>query len=180
MNQMDDLMQEPVAWQYSFTHSSAIGHGDYDVGPLVTDKKDVAFGVGCFGQLPLYTTPPRCPNCASLEAQNTELDHKLAEVERQEPVSGVVIREGLPTLLQDRDIKSSDQPLYTADQMREYAKKAVEAEREACAKVCEEKQEYSMPISCPDGISGCLVAHYIPARREKTGSECAAAIRDRR
>lgn len=28
--------------------------------------------------------------------------------------------------------------LYTADQMREYARKAVEAEREACAKVCDE------------------------------------------
>ena len=56
---------------------------------------------------------------------------------------------------------------------------AIAAEREACAKVCEEKQEYSMPIPCPDGISGCLVAHYIPARPEKTGSECAAAIRAR-
>lgn len=53
------------------------------------------------------------------------------------------------------------------------------AEREECAKVCEEKQEYSMPISCPDGISGCLVAHYVPARREKTGNECVAAIRAR-
>jgi len=31
---------------------------------------------------------PRCSNCASLEAQNTELDRKLAELERhgQEPV----------------------------------------------------------------------------------------------
>jgi len=56
---------------------------------------------------------------------------------------------------------------------------AMNQEREACAKVCEEKQTYSMPISCPDGISGCLVAHYIPARREKTGSEAAAAIRAR-
>ena len=55
-----------------------------------------------------------------------------------------------------------------------------ESEREACAKVCEEKQEYSMPIACPDGISGCLVAHYVPARRDKTGSECAAAIRARK
>ena len=54
------------------------------------------------------------------------------------------------------------------------------AENEECAKVCEEKQEYSMPISCPDGISGCLVAHYVPARREKTGSECAVAIRARK
>lgn len=26
--------------------------------------------------------PPRCPNCASLEAQNTELDRKLAEMEK--------------------------------------------------------------------------------------------------
>jgi hypothetical protein len=49
--------QEPKAWRYSFTHSSAIGHGDHDIGPLVTDKKDVAFGVGCFGQEPLDTHP---------------------------------------------------------------------------------------------------------------------------
>lgn len=30
---------------------------------------------------------------------------------------------------------------YTADQMRSYARAAVEAEREACAKVCEDHQE---------------------------------------
>jgi hypothetical protein len=53
----DAEKQEPVAWRYSFTHSSAIGHGDYDIGPLVTDNKEVAFGVGCFGQEPLYTRP---------------------------------------------------------------------------------------------------------------------------
>jgi nucleoside phosphorylase len=29
------------------------------------------------------------------------------------------------------------QTMYTADQMRKYADKAVEEEREACAKVCE-------------------------------------------
>ena len=46
-----------------------------------------------------------CPNCASLEAQNTELDRKLAELE----------------------------------QAYENGHKAgVAAEREACAKVCEE------------------------------------------
>jgi len=49
--------QKPVAWRYSFTHSSATGHGGYDIGPLVTDNKEVAFGVGCFGQEPLYTRP---------------------------------------------------------------------------------------------------------------------------
>ena len=32
---------------------------------------------------PLYTAPPRCSNCASLEAQNTELDAKLAELEAE-------------------------------------------------------------------------------------------------
>ncbi|NCA02835.1 MAG: hypothetical protein EBS87_11870 [Sphingomonadaceae bacterium] len=56
---------------------------------------------------------------------------------------------------------------------------AVKAEREACARVCEEKKNYSMPIPCPDGISGCLVLHSVPAKREKTGEECAADIRAR-
>ena len=64
-------------------------------------------------------------------------------------------------------------------QLERFAALIAAAEREECAKVCEEKQEYSMPIACPDGISGCLVAHYVPARRDKTGSECAAAIRAR-
>ena len=32
--------------------------------------------------------PESCPNCASLEAQNTELDRKLAEMERAEPKGG--------------------------------------------------------------------------------------------
>ena len=41
------------------------------------------------------------------------LRERLAQPE-QEPVSGVVIREGLPTLLQDKHIKSTDQRLYTA------------------------------------------------------------------
>ncbi|CAB4129991.1 hypothetical protein UFOVP116_215 [uncultured Caudovirales phage] len=33
---------------------------------------------------------------------------------KQEPVSCVVLREGLPTLLQDRNIKSTEQRLYTS------------------------------------------------------------------
>lgn len=38
-------------------------------------------------------------------------------------------------------------PLYTADQMREYARQAVEAEREACALLVEENaQECSGPM----------------------------------
>ena len=63
--------------------------------------------------------------------------------------------------------------------LEKFAALVAAAEREACAEVCEEKQTYSMPISCPDGIEGCCVAHVVPARREKTGSECAAAIRAR-
>jgi hypothetical protein len=60
-----------------------------------------------------------------------------------------------------------------------YAEYVAAAEREACAKVCEEKTAYQMQIPCPDGIPGCLVFHAIEAKREKTGSECAAAIRAR-
>ena len=56
---------------------------------------------------------------------------------------------------------------------------AVKAEREACAKVCEEQLTYFTPISCPDKISGCLVDHHGPVQRKKTATECAAAIRAR-
>jgi NADPH-dependent ferric siderophore reductase len=56
---------------------------------------------------------------------------------------------------------------------------AVAAEREACAKLCEEKLSYFTPIPCPDGISGCLVDHHGPVQRKKTATECAAAIRAR-
>ncbi len=40
----------------------------------------VAYGVVCEKHWHEYEA--RCPNCASLEAQNTELDRKLAELER--------------------------------------------------------------------------------------------------
>jgi hypothetical protein len=45
--------------------------------------------VAWFNGKPVYSAPPRCPNCASLEAQNTELDRKLAALEQpeQEPLS---------------------------------------------------------------------------------------------
>ena len=65
------------------------------------------------------------------------------------------------------------------DLLKELVWQAMEREREACAKVCEKKTAYQMQIPCPDGISGCLVLHTIEAKREKTGSECAAAIRKR-
>ena len=67
----------------------------------------------------------------------------------------------------------NDHPAYLA------ALEAWEAAHEACAKVCEERETYSMPISCPDGIPGCLVAHFVPGSRLKDGVECAAAIRAR-
>jgi hypothetical protein len=37
--------------------------------------------VAWFNGKPVYSAPPRCSNCASLEAQNTELDRKLAKLE---------------------------------------------------------------------------------------------------
>ena len=40
---------------------------------------------------------------------------KAEQPAQQEPVAGVVLREGLPTLLQDRNIKSTDQRLYTKE-----------------------------------------------------------------
>ena len=52
-----EVQAEPVAWMYSFTHSSAIWHGDHDIGPVVTKDRKAAFGVGCFDQQPLFTSP---------------------------------------------------------------------------------------------------------------------------
>ena len=49
----------------------------------------------------------------------TALREALAEQPaQQEPVLGVVIREGLPTLLQERDIKPTDTRLYTTPPQR--------------------------------------------------------------
>lgn len=61
---------EPVAWMV-YTESGTSAY--------VTDNPNDL--VGAYRALALYTAPPRCPNCASLEAQNTELDRKLAELE---------------------------------------------------------------------------------------------------
>ena len=45
--------------------------------------------------------PSQCPNCASLEAQNTELDRKLAEMERK-------LLELQAAVLQSHGIRSGD------------------------------------------------------------------------
>jgi len=56
---------------------------------------------------------------------------------------------------------------------------AVAREREACAKLCEEREEYSMQIPCPDGIVGCGVFHSVRGSKLKDGRECAESIRGR-
>ena len=71
---------EPVAWR--LWDEDPQGGGDW----RYYDAKDFKEGIDPMkyfdGLVPLYLTPPRCPNCASLEAQNTELDRKLAELEQ--------------------------------------------------------------------------------------------------
>ena len=42
-----------------------------------------------------------------------EVEGEMVKPAQKEPVSGVVIREGLPTLLRDHDIKPTDTRLYT-------------------------------------------------------------------
>lgn len=54
----------------------------------------------------------RCDTCGFIVATVQERE-ALAPPE-QEPVAGVVIRDSLPTLLQDRHIKQTDERLYTA------------------------------------------------------------------
>ena len=63
----------------------------------------------------------RCTHCDDYVDRNgplrAALRERLAQPE-QEPVSSVVVRDGLPTLLKDRDIKPSDKRLYTAPPQR--------------------------------------------------------------
>ena len=63
---------EPVAWLQPRTVD---GHLRPDLGYEACSSAD-------YGAFPVYRVPPRCPHCASLEAQNNELDRKLAEMER--------------------------------------------------------------------------------------------------
>lgn len=69
--------QEPVAWR-TFDGEGGYDYRAYDMNENYAEewaKRNPRHKVWVE---PLYTTPPRCPNCASLEAQNTELDAKLA------------------------------------------------------------------------------------------------------
>ena len=84
---------------------------------------------------PLYLAPPRCPNCSSLEAQNTELDRKLAELEQaetaQEPVAWLIAqRDALLEALKDatKTIEHLGYPLAAIERARA-AIKAVEGEK---------------------------------------------------
>lgn len=70
--QQAEPVQEPVA----YIHRQG-NHWEVSERFLLDDEK--ARG---WTEEPLYTAPPRCPNCASLEAQNTELDRRLAEMEQ--------------------------------------------------------------------------------------------------
>lgn len=66
-----------------------------------------------------------------------------------------------------------------SNELTRFAELVAAAEREACAKLCEQREEYPMPIACPDGIAGCCVDHFILGSKLKDGRECAAAIRAR-
>jgi hypothetical protein len=50
--------------------------------PEITREGDPAVVYGTLCERHWHEYEARCPNCASLEAQNTELDRKLAELER--------------------------------------------------------------------------------------------------
>lgn len=50
------LTDSTEAWEYSFIHSSAIGHGDSEIGPCLTYNREQAFGVGCFKQRRVFVS----------------------------------------------------------------------------------------------------------------------------
>ena len=73
----------------------------------------------------IYTEPQSCPNCASLEAQNTELDAKLAEQEQGEPVGEAYLCDKCSTPFDGGwecpscgHDSSTKEPVYTTPQQR--------------------------------------------------------------
>ena len=98
-----------------------------------------------------------CPNCASLEAQNAELDRKLAELEQAHGIIESEIKEDSHQTLDD----AMRLPRAMAQAYENGYKAGVSAEREACAKVCESR------------FMGDMTREDMEARR------CAAAIRAR-
>ena len=67
-------VREPVAWIHTDLDKPRVKFLEW--------SEDAPGYRGRWIKTPLYAAPPRCPNCASLEAQNTELDRKLAELEQ--------------------------------------------------------------------------------------------------
>lgn len=71
-------VQEPVAWMDALKDAFFEGFTSVATyNDTLLNSPEEAWN----GYKPPRTTPPRCPNCASLEAQNNELDRKLAELE---------------------------------------------------------------------------------------------------
>lgn len=70
-------------------------------------------------------------------------------------------------------------PQEIVDRVLPIMKAAVETEREACAKIAEERKTYYMPIPCPDNKPGCAVAHSVSGTRDKIAGEIADEIRSR-
>lgn len=67
------------AWEYYFTHSSATGRSDTEVGPCLTYDKAQAFGVGCSRQRELVISAPSQPQQEAVPAEQSEQDKLNAE-----------------------------------------------------------------------------------------------------
>ena len=85
-----------------------------------------------------------------------------------------LFQEYMPEIHRFAELVSADERnrTWTQEHWTEYERSIVEAEREACAKVCEELLER------PSGYQGTWEG-YGKFKTQMTGQECAAAIRNR-
>lgn len=68
-----ERVAEPVAWMHTDPDKPRVRFLEW--------RKDEPGYCGQWIKTPLFIAPLGCPNCASLQAQNTELDRKLAELD---------------------------------------------------------------------------------------------------
>ena len=83
----------PIAWYH-------VPYPNNGAAPMVSLSKQ--HEPSMYGAVvPLFLGAPHCPNCASLQDQNTELDRKLAEMEAK-------LLELQAAVLQSQGIRSGD------------------------------------------------------------------------
>lgn len=115
--------KEPVAWYH-------VPYPNNGVAPMVSlgrQHEPSMYGAA----VPLFLGSPNCPNCASLEAQNNELDRKLAEMEAK--LNNPSVDDAFRILAE-----ANRRAIDYINELERQVNELKRAEREACADIADQ------------------------------------------